>query len=119
MHRKILIFDANGAPMIDAGPEGAAQEVRRFPTEPWMASRKIRAELQLLTGDLSGKGLSLVTFFGPFKESYPPIGGSCCCCFTCRSMDKQDQQLSAKAEFISFDEPKRNGTKEKGSPRRS
>ncbi|MGH8078907.1 MAG: hypothetical protein ACREPE_16535, partial [Lysobacter sp.] len=40
-------------------PEGGAQEVRRFPTEPWMASRKIRVELHLPTGAPSGKGLSL------------------------------------------------------------
>ena len=35
-------------------------DARSFTTEPWMASRKIRAELRLLTGDLSGRAL----FFG-------------------------------------------------------
>jgi hypothetical protein len=83
-----------------------------------MASRKIRAELRLLTGDLSRKGLSLVTFFGPSKESNPPLGGSFAVVLPSDLMS-QDQKLSAKAEFISFVKPKRNGTKEKGSPRRS
>jgi hypothetical protein len=29
-----------------ADPEGAAQDVRRFPTEPWMASRKIARKIK-------------------------------------------------------------------------
>ncbi|TWI01903.1 hypothetical protein IP90_02463 [Luteimonas cucumeris] len=86
-----------GHPAYSLDPEGGAQDVRRFPTEPWVrrcclraigsrtgerprrwhgpvfcrrqkASRKIPAPLHACTGALSGKALSLVTFFGPAKK---------------------------------------------------
>jgi hypothetical protein len=39
----LSLFRAVCAPSKHPDPEGGAQDVRRFPTEPWMASRKIPA----------------------------------------------------------------------------
>jgi hypothetical protein len=39
----LSLFHAARTPSTRPDPEGGAQDVRRFPTEPWMASRKIPA----------------------------------------------------------------------------
>ena len=45
---------------------------RRFPTEPWMASRKIACHYQCCRIDLSGKGLLFGYFLlAPSRESDP------------------------------------------------
>ncbi|MEG3192519.1 hypothetical protein [Lysobacter sp. D1-1-M9] len=47
----------------------AGMDACRFSTEPWMASRKIPALLHARTGGVSGKTLSLVTFFWSEKKA--------------------------------------------------
>jgi hypothetical protein len=67
--QRALLVTQPRATTNHADPEGGAQDVRRFPTEPWMASRKIALRSDLASSLLSGKAAFFwLLFFAARKE---------------------------------------------------
>jgi hypothetical protein len=75
----LSLFHPARTPSTHPDPKGGAQDVRRFPTEPWMASRKIPAISPIAVSLCRGRHFLLVTFLCASKEKLPARqGGSFC-----------------------------------------
>ncbi|MEP6633473.1 MAG: hypothetical protein ABJA62_04620 [Luteimonas sp.] len=61
-------FFENRLPVLQADPKGGAQDVRRFPTEPWMASRKIPMTTKNHDCRVGESPFFWLLFFGLSKE---------------------------------------------------